>query len=71
MKERITHVRRDNQGRVIEFKTDKNNIYDVEVTKEYITNNRIENALVDLTTMPGISIINSIEKDNFLNYPEF
>lgn len=71
MKEKITHVRRDNQGRIIEVKTDKNNVYDTEVAKEFIINSQIENALVDINTLSGLAIINSIEKDNFLGFPEF
>jgi hypothetical protein len=71
MKEKITHVRRDNQGRIIEVKTDKNNVYDTEVAKEFIINSQIENALVDINTLSGLAIINSIDKDNFLGFPEF
>ena len=36
MKERITHVRKDNQGRIVEVKTNQDHIYDVEVAKELI-----------------------------------
>lgn len=71
MKEKITHVRRDNQGRVVEVKTDLNNIYDIEVAKEFIVNNQIENANVDISVLSGLAIINSIDKDNFLGFPEF
>lgn len=71
MKEKITHVRRDNQGRIVEVKTDKNNVYDTEVAKEFIINSQIENALVDINTLSGLAIINSIDKDNFLGFPEF
>ena len=71
MKEKITHVRRDNQGRVVEVKTDKNNVYDTEVAKEFIINNQIDNALIDINTISNLAIINSIEKDNFLSFPEF
>ena len=71
MKEKITHVRRDNQGRIVEVKTDKNNIYDTEVAKEFIINNQIDNALIDINTLSNLAIINSIEKDNFLGFPEF
>ena len=71
MKKKITHVRRDNQGRIIEVKTDKNNVYDTEVAKEFIINSQIENALVDINTLSGLAIINSIDKDNFLGFPEF
>ena len=71
MKEKITHVRRDNQGRVVEVKTDLNNIYDIEVAKEFVINNQIENANVDISALSGLAIINSIDKDNFLGFPEF
>lgn len=71
MKEKITHVRRDNQGRIVEVKTDKNNVYDTEVAKEFVINSQIENALVDINTLSGLAIINSIDKDNFLGFPEF
>jgi len=71
LKERITHVRRDNQGRVIEVKTDLNNIYDVEVAKEFINSKRIDNAMVDYTSIAGLGIINSLDSDDFLGFPEF
>lgn len=71
MKEKITHVRRDNQGRVVEVKTDLNNIYDIEVAKEFVINNQLENANVDISVLSGLAIINSIDKDNFLGFPEF
>ena len=71
MKERITHVRRDNQGRVIEVKTDLNNIYDVEMAKEFINSKRIDNAMVDYTSIAGLGIINSLDSDDFLGFPEF
>lgn len=71
MKERITHVRRDNQGRVVEVKTDLDNIYDIEVAKEFVINNQIENANVDISVLSGLAIINSVDKDDFLGFPEF
>lgn len=71
MKEKITHVRRDNQGRVVEVKTDHDNIYNIEVAKEFVINNQIENANVDISALSGLAIINSIDKDNFLGFPEF
>ena len=71
MKEKITHVRRDNQGRIIEVKTDNNNIYDVEVAKEFISNKTIENAKLDYSFFLGISMINSLDGNDFLGFPEF
>lgn len=43
-KERITAVKKDNQNRIVEFKTNKNNIYNYEMAKEAITSGIIENA---------------------------
>ena len=45
-KEKITAVKRDNLDRIVEFKTNKNNIYNYEMAKEAILNGFIENAEV-------------------------
>ena len=71
MNEKITHVRRDNQGRIIEVKTDNNNIYDVEVAKEFVANKTIENAKLEYLTIAGLSVINSLDGNDFLGFPEF
>ena len=71
MKEKITHVRKDNQGRIVEIKTNLNNIYDIEVAKELIRLERIENAKIVLSSLSGLSLINSLDNDKFLGYPEF
>lgn len=71
MKEKITHVRRDNQGRIIEVKTDLNNIYDIEVAKEFVSKEQIENAIIDYSTIAGLNMINSIDGNYFLGFPEF
>lgn len=71
MKQRITHVRRDNHGRIVEVKTDHNNIYDIEIAKEFAANNEIENALVEITVNTGFTILNSLDYDYFTGYPEF
>jgi hypothetical protein len=47
-KEKIIAVRKDNLGRIIEYKTDKNNIYNYEIAKEYIGNGFISNACIEL-----------------------
>ena len=33
-KEYITHIRKDNLNRIIEFKTNKGNVYDFEMAKD-------------------------------------
>ena len=71
MKEKITHVRRDNQGRIIEVKTDLNNIYDIEVAKEFVSKEQIANAIIDYSTIVGLNMINSIDGNYFLGFPEF
>lgn len=43
-KEKIIAVRRDNLDRIIEFKTDKGNIYNYEIAKEVINTGMIDNA---------------------------
>ena len=45
-KEIIIAVRRDNLDRIIQFKTNKNNIYNYEMAKEAIINGKITNAIV-------------------------
>lgn len=45
-KEKIIAIKKDNLDRIIEFKTDKNKIYNYEMAKEAINNGFIENAIV-------------------------
>jgi len=45
-KEKIIAVKKDNLNRIIEYKTNKNNIYNYEIAKEIINNGLIENAIV-------------------------
>ena len=45
-REKIIAIKKDNLDRIIEFKTDKNNIYNYEMAKEAIFSNLIENAVV-------------------------
>ena len=71
MKEKITHVRKDNQGRVVEIKTNLNNIYDIEIAKELIKLERIENAKIVISSLSGLPLINSLDNDQFLGFPEF
>lgn len=45
-KQKITKVRKDAQGRLVEFKTDSGKTYDYEMALEAIENGEIENAEV-------------------------
>lgn len=45
-KEIIIAIKRDNLERIVEFKTNKNKIYNYEMAKEAINNGLIENAKV-------------------------
>ena len=45
-RERIIAIKKDNLDRIIEFKTNKNKIYNYEMAKEAINKGIIENAIV-------------------------
>lgn len=45
--EKIIAVKRDNLNRIVEFKTNNNNIYNYEMAKEAIINGKIANAIVE------------------------
>lgn len=45
-KEIIIAVRRDNLDRIVQFKTNKNNVYNYEMAKEAISKGIIENAKI-------------------------
>ena len=59
-KEKIIAIKRDNLDRIIEFKTDKNKIYNYEMAKEAINSGLIENAIVALGKD---SLFHIVEKD--------
>lgn len=60
-KEIIVAVKRDNQNRIIEYKTNKNNIYNYEVAKEYVEKGFIDNAKI---IKDKNSLSHIIEKNN-------
>lgn len=68
-KERITHVRRDNCDRIVEFKTDAGNIYDYETAKEFIINHKIINA--EIKRKNGLERITEVDGGHFDNFPPF
>ena len=45
-KEKIIAVKRDNLNRIVEYKTNKNKIYNYEVAKEIVNKGLIENAIL-------------------------
>ena len=46
-KEKIVAVKKDNLDRIVEFKTNRNKIYNYEMAKEAITTGLIENAIIE------------------------
>lgn len=69
MKEKITHIRKDNLNRVIEFRTSKNKIYDYETAKELVQSKIIENFKLTKNEL-GLQILQPI-KNNLKDFPEF
>lgn len=67
-KEKIVAVKRDNLDRIVEFKTNKNNIYNYEMAKEAITKNMIENAII---IKGKDSLYHITEKNNINNTKPF
>lgn len=64
-KEIIVAIKRDNLNRIVEFKTNKNNIYNYEMAKEAINNNIIRNAIV----VKGKDNLFYIKEKNDINNP--
>lgn len=69
-KEKIVAVRRDNLDRIVEFKTDKNKIYNYEMAKEAIFNNIIDNAMV-IKGKDSLFHIVDTSSNSFENLEEF
>ena len=74
MKEKITHIKKDNVGRIVEFKTDCNNVYNYEICKELIQKHKITNAKIKKTKYGLDKIVsyeNEISDELFITFPEF
>ncbi len=67
--EKITHVKKDNCDRIIEFKTDANHVYDYETAKEIIMQQKITNARIKRKN--GLDRITELNGDHFENFPPF
>ena len=74
MKEKITHIKKDNVGRIVEFKTDFGNVYNYEVCKDLIRKHNITNAKIKKTKYGLEKILsyeNEISDELFITFPEF
>ena len=67
-KEKIIAVKRDNLNRIVEFKTDKDNIYNYELAKEIINKGLIENATVIKGKDTLFHVMEKIGDNQFLSF---
>ncbi len=70
-KEIITHIKKDNLNRIVEFKTNKGNVYNFEMAKEAIIYDRIKNAKIVKNKNGRTSIECKNSKQSFDDFPEF
>ena len=70
-KEIITHIRKDNLNRIVEFKTNKGNIYNFELAKEAIIFDRIKNAKITKKSNGRTCIEAKNSKKPIEDFPEF
>ena len=68
--EKITHVRKDSHGRLVEFKTDANKTYDYEMAIEAIENGHITNAEL-IKNRAGSKVIKGKNNESLDNLKEF
>lgn len=69
--EKIIAVKRDNLDRIVEFKTNKNKIYNYEMAKEAISNGIIVNASIIQGNDSLYHIIEKNKPNSFQNLEEF
>ena len=67
--EKITHIKKDNCNRIIEFKTNYGKVYDYETAKEFIKEKKITNAKIKKEH--GLDRICEIDGGHFENFPPF
>ncbi len=70
-KEYITHIRKDNLNRIIEFKTNKGNVYDFEMAKEAILYNKIKDAKIVKSENGRTKIQTKNSTKSIDDFPEF
>ena len=68
--EYITHIKKDNLNRIIEFKTNKANIYNFEMAKDAILFAKIKNANIIKKDSGRINICQEDDND-FNDFPSF
>ena len=67
----ITHIKKDNHGRVVEFKTNDNIVLNYEMALEAIDNQIIENIIINNKGI-GRKIIESKNQETKIeDFPEF
>ena len=67
----ITHIKKDNLNRIIEFKTNKGNIYNFEMAKEAIVYDRIKNAKIVKKKSGRTTIESKNDERSIEDFPEF
>lgn len=68
--ERVVAVRRDRQGRMVEFKTSSGKIYDYEMAVEAIKNDELSNAEL-IKNKAGSNVIKGKNNQSFADLPDF
>lgn len=69
-KEKFVAVRKDAQGRLVEFKTSSGRVYDYEMAVEAVSNNEIENAEL-IKNRAGSDVIKGVNNHSLSELPEF
>lgn len=69
-KEKFVAVRKDAQGRLVEFKTSSGRVYDYEMAIEAVSNNEIENAEL-IKNRAGSDVIKGVNNHSLSELPEF
>ena len=68
--ERITNVKKDAHGRLVEFKTNSGKVYDYEMALEAIENGHISNAEI-ISNRAGTRVIKGKNNQALDDLPEF
>jgi hypothetical protein len=69
-KEKFVAVRKDAQGRLVEFKTSSGRVYDYEMAIEAVSNDEIENAEL-IKNRAGGNVIKGTNNHSLSDLPEF
>ena len=69
-KEKFVAVRKDAQGRLVEFKTSSGRVYDYEMAIEAVSNDEIENAEL-IKNRAGSDVIKGTNNHPLSDLPEF